>query len=169
VSGRGPRHAARQAALQGLYAADIAAGTRGARSAAAAPLGGDEVFETIAANFDLPESARAFAKELVCGVTSRRDELDALLTEHSRNWRISRMAAVDRNILRLAVYELLRTATPASVILDEAIELARRFGDQPSPAFVNGVLDAIAHTIERHDAGSGAGNPVGEPGSGALG
>ncbi len=169
MSGRGPRHASRQAALQVLFAVDLAAGTRGARSARAAPVGADEVFEAIAANFDLPESARAFAKQLVCGVTSRREELDALLVEHSRNWRIPRMAVVDRNILRLAAYELLRTATPTSVILDEAIELARRFGDQPSPAFVNGVLDAIAHATRRDDAGSGAGNALGEPGSGGLG
>ncbi len=169
MSGRGPRHASRQAALQVLYAVDLAAGTRGARSAAAAPVGPDGVFEAIAANFDLPGSARAFAKELVGGVTSRREELDALLAEHSRNWRIPRMAAVDRNILRLAAYELLRTATPTSVILDEAIELARRFGDQPSPAFVNGVLDAIAHAIERDGACSGAGNAVGGSGSGAPG
>ena len=146
-----------------LYAADIAAGTRGARSAAAAPLGGDEVFETIAANFDLPESARAFAKELVCGVAARREELDALLVSHATNWRISRMAAIDRNVLRLGSYELSYTETPISVVLDQAIELARRFGAEPSPAFVNGVLDAIARSVRvttgvpTRDAGRGGG------------
>jgi N utilization substance protein B len=113
------------------------------------PPAAEEVFESVAENFDLPEAARAFAKQLVCGVTRRRDELDALLAQHARNWRISRMAAVDRNVLRIAVYELLRTDTPTSVILDQAIELARRFGDEPSPAFVNGVLDAVAHAVER--------------------
>ena len=71
--------------------------------------------------------------------------------------------------VRLAAYELLRTATPTSVILDQAIEQARRFGDQPSPAFVNGVLDAIAHAIERDGIAGEAGNAVGEPGSGGLG
>ena len=168
MSGSGPRHSSRQAALQVLYAVDLAAATRGARSAETAPLSADEAFEAVAAHFDLPESARAFAKELVCGVTSRREDLDELLAKHSRNWRISRMAAVDRNILRLAAYELLRTATPTSVILDQAIELARRFGDQPSPAFVNGVLDAIARATRSDAARGPAGDAVGEPGSEGL-
>ena len=97
----------------------------------------------------IAEGARDFAKQLFCGVMRRRDELDALLAQYARNWRISRMAAVDRNVLRVATYELLGTDTPTSVILDQAIELARRFGDEPSPAFVNGVLDAVAHGIER--------------------
>jgi N utilization substance protein B len=113
------------------------------------PPAAEEVFESVAENFDLPEGARAFAKQLVCGVMRRRDELDALLADYARNWRVSRMAAVDRNVLRIAAYELLRTDTPTSVILDQAIELARRFGDEPSPAFVNGVLDAVAHAVER--------------------
>ena len=169
MSGRGPRHASRQVALQVLYAADLAGGTRAARGAGGSPVGAEEVFEAIASNFDLPESARTFAKQLVCGVTGRREELDALLAEHSRNWRIPRMAAVDRNILRLAAYELDRTDTPTSVVLDEAIELASRFGDQPSPAFVNGVLDAIARATRSDAARGSAGDAVGEPGSEGLG
>lgn len=169
MSGTGPRHVSRQAALQVLYAVDLTGGTRTARSAETAPVDAEEVFAAIAAHFDLPESACAFAKELVWGVTSRCEELDALLAEHSRNWRIPRMAAVDRNILRLAAYELVHSDTPISVILDEAIELARRFGDQPSSAFVNGVLDAIAHATGRDDAGGGEGNALGEPGSRGVG
>ncbi|MBW1685148.1 MAG: transcription antitermination factor NusB [Deltaproteobacteria bacterium] len=147
---RAARHASRQVALQVLYAADLATRPRpGEDAVTRMPPAAEEVFESVAENFDLPEAARAFAKQLVCGVTRRRDELDALLAQHARNWRISRMAAVDRNVLRIAVYELLRTDTPTSVILDQAIELARRFGDEPSPAFVNGVLDAVAHAVER--------------------
>jgi N utilization substance protein B len=140
-------------ALQVLYAVDLATPSR-------ADAGGDretpvaeEVFEAIAENFDLQEGARAFAKELVCGVMRRRDALDALLAQHAKNWRISRMAAVDRNVLRMAAYELLQTETPVSVILDQAIELARRFGDDPSPAFVNGVLDAVARAVPRPASG----------------
>jgi N utilization substance protein B len=144
------RQASRQVALQVLYAVDLATRSRpGEDAVARVPPAAEEVFESVAENFDLPEAARAFAKQLVCGVMRRRDDLDELLARHARNWRIPRMAAVDRNVLRIAVYELLRTDTPTSVILDQAIELARRFGDEPSPAFVNGVLDAVAHAVER--------------------
>ena len=150
MSRRTSRHASRQVALQVLYAVDLATRSRpGEDAVTRMPPAAEEVFESVAESFDLPEGARAFAKQLVCGVMRRRDELDALLAQHARNWRISRMAAVDRNVLRIAVYELLRTDTPTSVILDQAIELARRFGDEPSPAFVNGVLDAVAHAVER--------------------
>lgn len=139
---RSPRFQSRQLALQVLYALDLA---ERARSGEPPPV--EEVFERVAASFELPRGARAFAAELVCGVVARRDELDALLAAHARNWRVSRMAAVDRNILRFAAYELAHTGTPTPVVLDEAIELARRFGDEPSPAFVNGVLDAVARAL----------------------
>jgi N utilization substance protein B len=143
---RAYRHQSRQVALQVLYAVDLG---HGRRSGAAADE--QEIFEDVAANFDLPEGARAFAKQLVAGVSAHREALDARITEHAKNWRLSRMAAVDRNVLRLAVYELEHGDTPASVILDEAVELARRFGDEPSPAFVNGVLDAVAHSVRAHE------------------
>jgi N utilization substance protein B len=133
-------------ALQVLYAADV-----GVRVPAEGPPT-DEVFDRVADNFELPEGARAFAKELVFGTAARRDELDELVSAHATNWRISRMSAVDRNILRLATYELAHTETPTSVVLDEAIELARRFGSDPSPNFVNGVLDAVARSV-RPDPG----------------
>jgi N utilization substance protein B len=105
---------------------------------------GDEAFEAAAAHFELPEGARAFAKELLCGVTAHRSDLDAALSEHARNWRMDRMAVVDRNVLRLAAFEILYTDTPAEVAIDEAVTLARRFGSEPSPGFVNGVLDGLA-------------------------
>lgn len=146
MSRRAPRAASRQLALQVLYAVDLAATRRGAEAVAPEAA---STFEAVAGSFDLPQGAEAFAKELVFGVMERRAELDALLAAHTRNWRIERMAAVDRNVLRIAVYELLATDTPASVIIDQAIELARRFGDDPSPAFVNGVLDAVAAAVGR--------------------
>ena len=150
MSGHASRATSRQLALQILYAADLAAIRHPdePRDPAAA-------FESVAANFDLPEAARAFAKQLVFGVTERLEELDALLSEHARNWRVDRMAAVDRNVLRIAVYELLDTDTPSTVVIDQAIELARRFGDDPSPAFVNGVIDAVAVSVERPESSVG--------------
>ena len=165
MSRRAPRHASRQMALQVLYAADLATPSRdgGGQEQALPPA--EDVFEDVAENFDLQEGARAFAKRLVCGVSCPRRELDALIAEHAKNWRISRMAAVDRNVLRIAAYELLRTDTPVSVILDEAIELARRFGAESSPAFVNGVLDALARGAQRGGGGAGSrqGSPSAEP------
>ncbi|UCE85068.1 MAG: transcription antitermination factor NusB [Deltaproteobacteria bacterium] len=134
---RVPRRRSREAALQVLYAIDVA----GAREPA------DDAFEAAAAHFEVPEAARSFAEELVRGVVAKRDELDALVATHSAHWRVSRMAAVDRNLLRLATYELCNTDTPTAVVIDEAVQLARRFGEDRSPAFVNGILDAIARTV----------------------
>jgi len=122
-----------------LYAADLSA-----PASALVPTQLAEVFDRVAAHFDLHGGAHAFAKELVQGVGSHRDEIDASITACARNWRIERMAAVDRNVLRLAAWELLHTETPYSVVIDEAVDLAREFGSDASPAFVNGVLDAIA-------------------------
>lgn len=154
MSRRAPRAASRQLALQVLYAVDLAAG-RGGEEQGERPGAEAEAFESVARNFDLPEGARAFAKQLVFGVLERRDELDGLLAEHARNWRVDRMAAVDRNVMRIAVYELLATDTPTTVVIDQAIELARRFGDDPSPAFVNGVIDAVASSVARPESSLG--------------
>jgi N utilization substance protein B len=138
VSGRAAsRRSSRAAALQVLYAMDLPPRTGGAPS-------GEQVFEEVARHFELPEGARAFAKELVCGVGAHRRELDARLAAHAEHWRLERMSAVDRNVLRLAAFELLHTLAPVPVVIDEAVELARRFGGERSPAFVNGVLDALA-------------------------
>ncbi len=117
----------------------------------------EEIFERVAQNFDLPAGARDFALKLVCGTTSELSNIDHLLAANAINWKISRMAAVDRNVLRLGIYELTQTDTPVSVILDEAIQLARPFGGESSPGFVNGVLDAVAKQIGRQaepDAGA---------------
>jgi len=88
-----------------------------------------------------------FARQLYEGVVSRLADIDARLAEAATNWRLPRMAAVDRNVLRLGGYELLFTPeTPPRVALDEAIELARRYGAADSPSFVNGVLDHLLPT-----------------------
>lgn len=104
-------------------------------------------FEAVAAHFEMPPGARSFARELSLAVCERLEPVDEAIKRHARNWRIERMAVVDRNILRLGTYELCFTDTPAPVILNEAVDLARRFGSDPSPAFVNGILDAVATEI----------------------
>jgi transcription antitermination protein NusB len=84
-----------------------------------------------------------FAAALVRGAVAHGADLDQRISRHAENWRLERMPAVDRNILRLAVYELTFEGTPAAVAIDEAIELARKFSNDESAHFVNGVLDAI--------------------------
>ncbi len=139
-SGHATRRRSRQLALQTLYAGDLTP------TESMPPI--DEVFERVAENFDLPEGARDFAIELAEGTVANLGRIDELLAQNATNWKLSRMAAVDRNILRLAIYELIHTATPVSIVLDEAIGLARRFGADSSPKFVNGVLDAIARQVK---------------------
>jgi N utilization substance protein B len=145
------RHQSRRVALQVLYAADLAGAAR-----TDAPPPTDEIFDRVAANFELEEGARSFAKALVCGVAQDRASLDARIGMHAQNWRLSRMAAVDRNVLRLAAYELSHTETPASIVLDEAVDLAREFGAEASPAFVNGVLDALSRGLPSGSDSGGA-------------
>jgi transcription antitermination protein NusB len=95
------------------------------------------------------DEVKSFAEALVEGVTRERDRLDALIAGAAANWRVERMAVVDRNILRMATYELShRLETPAAVILDEAIEVGKRFGTEQSGAFINGVLDAVRRDLQ---------------------
>ena len=90
------------------------------------------------------EALESFCLALYDGVVANRSDIDRRLSEAAENWRLVRMAAVDRNVLRLGAYELLHAPeTPPNVALDEAIELARRYGSADSPAFVNGVLDRL--------------------------
>ena len=145
------RHRSREAALQVLYAADLARALRPAQ-----PAGVQECFEQVVCNFDLPEGARAFAAQLVSGVAERLPQLDAAIASRAHHWRIERMAVVDRNVLRIAVFELLSSDTPVQVVLDEAVELARRFGGEGSSAFVNGILDAVAKDLRNPALEGGA-------------
>ena len=97
--------------------------------------------------------ARDLATRIVRGVVGRRDDLDALLQRASRNWRLDRMARVDRNLLRVGAWELSEaTDVPAKVAINEAIEIAKRFGTAESPAFVNGILDRVLDELGRKDA-----------------
>jgi len=85
----------------------------------------------------------AFARELVAGVRRHRADVDGILADKLQNWSLSRLAATDRNVLRLGVFEILFAGTPGPVAINEAVELARRFGTQESAKFVNGLLDRV--------------------------
>jgi len=94
------------------------------------------------------DETRRMAERLARGAQAELERIDRVIGETSRNWRFERIAAVDKNIMRIATYELMREAeTPPSVIIDEAVEIAKRFGEGDSPAFVNGVLDAVKRAV----------------------
>jgi N utilization substance protein B len=96
-----------------------------------------------------------FAKGLLRGVVEELPGIDQRITRNAAHWRLERMPVVDRNILRIAVYEMLRTDTPPAVIIDEALELARRFSGEESVHFVNGVLDAVRRELPAAAAAPG--------------
>jgi N utilization substance protein B len=101
---------------------------------------------------DADPDGRSYADEVVRGVSSSREDVDRQIVQASANWRIERMARVDRNVLRLGAWELLhRRDVPRAVVLDEAVELAKAFGTDDSGAFVNGVLNRIAETLGRRE------------------
>ena len=137
-----PRHLAREVALQLIYRYDVASPADAAGTSASIP----GIASELRSHFDhfhVPAEVREFAAELVAGTLTERQNLDALIEKHAENWKVSRMGHIDRNILRLALYELKHLpSTPPSVVIDEAIELAKQFGTSESAGFVNGILDA---------------------------
>ena len=142
------RRRAREFALQALFQVDMTGCT--ATDALASLWVGLVEGEGIGGIKPAESDEVEFAEALVLGVLGRGAELDAHIESASQNWRLSRMPVVDRNILRLSAYELLTaTDVPGSVCINEAIELAKRFGDKDSKAFVNGILDRIAADVGR--------------------
>jgi transcription antitermination protein NusB len=136
----GSRRAARELALQALYQVDLLGDGEQERRSLALFW---EHFDPAAD----PE-ARGFARELVEGVRDSLERIDGLIAGAAEHWRLPRLSRVDLNLLRLATFELIgRQEIPASVTLNEAIEIARRFGSEESAAFVNGVLDHIARQV----------------------
>ena len=110
----------------------------------------DEVFPHFWREHDAEVEVKAFAEGLVHGVIKERAALDGIIAGSAEHWRVERMAVVDRNILRVAVYELAWLPhTPPVVVLDEAIEVGKKFGSEQSGAFINGILDAVRKRIER--------------------
>jgi transcription antitermination protein NusB len=93
------------------------------------------------------KSTRAFADDLFEAVVKNAPELDAVISQHVENWRLERLAVIDRAILRLGVLELRATKTPRKVVLDEAVELAKTFSSEDAAGFVNGVLDSVLHAL----------------------
>jgi len=100
-------------------------------------------FETFTANFNVPQSSLKMMKELVRATLDKRNDNDPLIETFTKNWKLTRLSVTDRAVLRMALAELQAFDTPVKVILNEAVELAKRYGNEQSGAFVNGVLDAI--------------------------
>jgi len=114
-----------------------------------------EIYPHFWKEHDAEAEVKAFAQGLVEGVTKEREALDRIIAGSVDNWRIDRMAVVDRNILRVAVYELAWLPdTPSVVVLDEAIEVGKKYGSEQSGAFINGILDAVRKRIERGEVPS---------------
>ncbi len=134
----GARRTARERALQTLYQADVARG-------AAPKLALDLAFESAEDAGKPDPEIRVFATRLIEGVAANLPEIDGLIETHSHNWRLDRMSRIDRNVLRLAIFELRYCDDiPRKVSLNEAIELGKRFGTEESSAFINGLLDRVA-------------------------
>ncbi len=141
------RHESRERALQMLFLWDQ---TRQPPDEVIAGYWGD-LLSGEAPGEELPARPMAdeFSNHLLRGAVDRVSEADALITAHAEHWRLERMSAVDRNILRLAVYELLEKKTPPPVVIDEALEIARRFSGEESVQFINGVLDAVRKALDQ--------------------
>ena len=135
----GSRRKARECALQMLFAADVAENPA------------DDVVRSYWAELgesELDVTAREFATRLAVQTLSNLELLDERIRSRAEHWRISRMAVVDRNILRLAVYEFLYEPTPRTVAINEALEIARRFSTYEATQFINGILDAIKRDLD---------------------
>ncbi len=140
----GTRRKARELVMQMLFQADV----------------GRQTVEQVRRAFwaersQVGEEARAFSEELFRTACERAAEIDALIARHAEHWRLDRMAAVDRNILRAGVAEFLAAQTPRAVVINEALEIARRFSAPESLNFINGVLDSIAREMKTSADGGG--------------
>lgn len=132
-----PRHEARRRALEVLYEADVRR---------------RDITDTLSRTTRDPKAAPLddFARRLIGGVAERCEEIDGVIASHAHGWTVSRMPIIDRNILRLGVYELLDASdTPPAVVIDEAVELAKEMSTEDSPRYINGVLSAVLRTSRR--------------------
>ena len=138
-----------------LFAADVMSGSAEdskRRARPMMPVRADELvrhYWSELGESDVDEGAREFATRLVTGALAHLAEIDERIKSRAEHWRISRMAVVDRNVLRLAVYEFLFEPTPRTVIINEALEVARRFSSFEATQFINGILDAIKRDLDR--------------------
>ena len=136
----GTRRKARECALQMLFAADVAKTSS----------------EVLTRNFwaelgeqSFDEPTRDFSNRIAVGTLREIEKIDETIRTRAEHWRIERMAIVDRNVLRLAVFEFLFTDTPHTVVINEALEIARRFSTFEATQFINGILDAVKHDLEK--------------------
>lgn len=142
---------ARRRALEVLFEADVRA---------------EPVSATLVRNRQTDgDAVDPFARQLIEGVDANRDDLDALLEEHAHKWSVKRMPKVDRNLLRMAVFELVHLDTPHAVVIDEAVELAKMFAGERAPKFVNGVLEAVRKQLVRAEPEAAASTPVADVGT----
>ena len=136
IGDMGERRKARELAIQVIFSLDFGVNSP------------EEAFELVYRNFDPDEQIKGFSKELVLGVWEKRKQIDEMINRASKNWRIDRMSRVDKSILRLATYEILyRDDIPPKVSINEAIEIAKKFGNNNSYGFINGVLDNIYNSL----------------------
>jgi N utilization substance protein B len=134
----GKRRRSREFALQVLYQLEIT------------KQGALQAMVQLRENFSPEEGEDEFAKRIVLGVMEHRQEIDRLIKERSENWRLDRMTIIDRNILRIAIFELLYCSEiPPKVTLNEAIDLGKRYGSEESGSFINGILDRIQNEVIR--------------------
>ena len=128
-------------ALQTLYQSELSGYTA------------SDAFEIFCRSFETNKKAVAYARELVYGVTRKLSTINAMIESYSANWRMSRMSVIDRNILRLATFEMCISSqpVPASVVINEALEVARRYSSDDSIPFINGILDAMRKKMEAKD------------------
>jgi N utilization substance protein B len=138
-----PRHRSRDIALQVLYAMEL----EPMQDDSEDPASDERIqghFQRVEKHFEVPRGGSEFSEQLVRGVLVNRKALDEVIESFATNWRVDRMTLIDRNVLRLGAYELMHTDTPTAVVIDEAVDLAHRFGADHSPGFVNGILDSLA-------------------------
>ncbi|NLX18762.1 MAG: transcription antitermination factor NusB [Desulfobulbus sp.] len=133
----GLRRKSRELALQFLFSHDF-------QKRALSPESLAPDLDLFCQSFDVAQKAVPYGRQLIEGICEHLDDIDQLLTEHSHNWRIERMSSVDRNILRIAIFEMrYGPEIPVQIVINEALEIAKRYSIHESVAFINGILDAI--------------------------
>ena len=132
----GLRRVARECALQMLYEMDVGKHSK------------DDILRSFWKMNEHPQKVRDFADQLFKGTVQKLKEIDRVIQQHTKNWRLGRMAVVDRNVLRIAVFEFLSGGrTPETVVINEALEIAKKFSTHESAQFVNGILDSIKNDL----------------------
>ena len=136
----GIRRRSRELAMQALFYMDVHQNSS------------QELLDRFCEYFSPPEKTRPFFFKLVNGVLASRTEIDALIQRYSENWKLSRMSLVDRNVIRIAVYEMLYCSDiPPKVSINEAVDIGKKFGTEESGAFINGIVDSIRIKIEKKE------------------